>query len=146
MTVELVAVGRDAARVLEGGTLGPVQHVTKVAIMGIGPNLDVRRSLRACLFHATKDEFTSVDFMKWAAQHRIDVQQIEPGKPMQNAFCESSNGSFRDESLNTTWFSSPPEARRRIEAWRPEYNTERPHSSLGNPTPHQYEQTWRAAT
>jgi putative transposase len=51
-------------------------------------------------------EFTSLDFMKWAARHRIDVQHIEPGKPMQNAFCESFNGSFRDECLNSTCFSS----------------------------------------
>ncbi len=62
-------------------------------------------------------EFTSLDFMKWAALHRIDVQHIEPGRPIQNAFCES----FRDECLNTTWFSSLQEARRRIEAWRTEY-------------------------
>ena len=90
-------------------------------------------------------EFTSLEFMKWAACHRIDVQHIQPGKPMQNAFCESFNGSFRDECLNTTWSASLPEARRRIEAWRTEYNTERPHSSLGNQTPNQFERTWRAA-
>jgi putative transposase len=52
-------------------------------------------------------EFTSLDFKKWAARHRIDVQHIEPGKAIQNAFCESLNGSFRDECLNTTWFWSP---------------------------------------
>lgn len=51
-------------------------------------------------------EFTSLDFMKWAAQDRIDVQHIQPGKRMQNAWCESFNGSFRDECLNTTWFAS----------------------------------------
>ena len=45
---------------------------------------------------------------------RIDVQHIQPGKPVQNAFCESFNGSFRDECLNMTWFALLQEPRRRI--------------------------------
>ena len=50
-----------------------------------------------------------------------------------------------DFTRKRTWFASLQEARRRIEAWRNEYNTERPHSSLGDQTPTQFEQTWRAA-
>ena len=51
---------------------------------------------------------------------------------MQNAFVESFNGSFRDELLNKTLFSSLTEAREKITAWRKDYNRKRPHSSLGN--------------
>ena len=54
---------------------------------------------------------------------------------MQNAYIESFNGKFRDECLNEHWFSSIPEAQAIIEAWRVDYNTVRPHSSLGNRTP-----------
>ena len=55
---------------------------------------------------------------------------IRPGKPVENAYVESFNGRFRDECLNEHWFMSMQHARSTIEAWRIEYNTERPHSSL----------------
>ena len=63
---------------------------------------------------------------------------IRPGKPIENAYIESFNGRFRDECLNEHWFLTMAHARRVIEAWRIEYNTERPHSSLGNLTPEQF--------
>lgn len=56
---------------------------------------------------------------------------IRPGKPVENAYIESFNGRFRDECLNEHWFVSMRHAKRLIEEWRVEYNTERPHSSLG---------------
>ena len=56
---------------------------------------------------------------------------IRPGKPIENAYIESFNGRFRDECLNEHWFVTMAHARQAIEAWRIEYNTERPHSSLG---------------
>ena len=56
---------------------------------------------------------------------------IEPGIPWENGYCESFNGSLRDELLNGEIFYSLAEARILIEAWRRHYNTVRPHSSLG---------------
>ena len=56
----------------------------------------------------------------------------------QNAYIESFNGRFRDECLNEHWFLTMAHARRVIEGWRIEYNTERPHSSLGNLTPEEF--------
>jgi putative transposase len=64
--------------------------------------------------------------------------QIDPGKPWQNGVNESFNGKFRDECLNEHWFLSLAHARSVIEDWRIEYNTERPHSSLGNRTPAEF--------
>ena len=63
---------------------------------------------------------------------------IAPGKPVQNAFIESFNGKFRDECLNQSWHTSLEDARQSIEAWRKDYNTVRPHSSLGYLTPEEY--------
>ena len=60
---------------------------------------------------------------------------IDPGKPQQNAFIESFNGSLRDELLNEEIFDSLDDARRKLALWRYDYNTIRPHSSLGNKTP-----------
>jgi len=61
-----------------------------------------------------------------------------PGKTNENAYIESFNGKFRDECLNEHWFVTMAQARRIIEAWRIEYNTERTHSSLANLTPQEF--------
>jgi transposase InsO family protein len=63
---------------------------------------------------------------------------IERGKPTQNAFIESFNGKFRHECWNQNWFVDLRHAREVIEAWRVEYNTVRPHSSLGFWTPEEF--------
>jgi putative transposase len=60
---------------------------------------------------------------------------IAPGKPQQNGFVESFNGRFRDECLNEHLFGSLVAARRIIKAWRIDYNTERPHTSMDGLTP-----------
>ena len=66
------------------------------------------------------------------------AQIVPAGKPTQNAFIESFNGRFRDECLNDHWFTSLQQARILIEAWRCEYNEERPKKSLGGLTPTAY--------
>jgi len=63
---------------------------------------------------------------------------IAPGKPTQNAFVESFNGRFRDECLNETLFSTLSEAPTEINKWKYDYNTERPHSVLGNIPPAEF--------
>lgn len=87
-------------------------------------------------------EFTSRCFLTWARQRRIELVHIQPGKPVQNSFIESFNGRFRDECLNTNWFTNLVDARRKIEAWRIDYNQHRPHSSLAYRTPEEFAQQW----
>lgn len=65
----------------------------------------------------------------------IEWHYTAPGKPTQNAFVESFNGRMRDELLNETLFASLAHAREKIAAWVDDYNTGRPHSSLGYATP-----------
>jgi transposase InsO family protein len=83
-------------------------------------------------------EFTGKAMLNWAHRRGIALRLIEPGKPNQNAYVESFNGRFRDECLNEHWFMSLAHARALIEAWRREYNDERPKRSLGGLTPSQY--------
>jgi putative transposase len=83
-------------------------------------------------------EFTSLVMDKWAHDKKVNLHFIDPGKPTQNAFVESFNGKFRDECLNEHWFTDIADARRKIEAWREEYNTFRPHSSLGDMSPSEF--------
>jgi putative transposase len=77
--------------------------------------------------------------LNWSGDPRhIKLQQIESGKPNQHAYIESFNGRFRDECLNKHWFTSLDHARSIIEAWRREYNEERPKKGLGGLTPAAY--------
>lgn len=83
-------------------------------------------------------EMTCMAVLEWCQETNIEWHYIAPGKPMQNAFIESFNGSFRDECLNETLFSSLTHARQKISEWKEDYNWERPHSSLGNITPNEF--------
>jgi putative transposase len=83
-------------------------------------------------------EFTSRCFIAWAEQRGVPLIYIQPGKPVQNSYIESFNGRFRDECLNANWFENLADARRKIEAWRLDYNQARPHSSLAYRTPEEF--------
>jgi putative transposase len=80
-------------------------------------------------------ELTSRHFLSWGMDWKLELAYIQPGKPVQNAHVESFNARLRDECLNVSWFRNLWQARARIAAWRQEYNSERPHSSLGYQTP-----------
>lgn len=82
-------------------------------------------------------EFISKALDLWAYEHGVTLDFSRPGRPTDNPFIESFNGSFRDECLNAHWFLSLEDAREKIEQWREEYNDFRPHSSLGGLTPNQ---------
>ena len=83
-------------------------------------------------------EFRSNHFDSWAYERKVALDFIRPGKPVENAFIESFNGSLRSECLDANWFQDLDEARRLIEQWRRDYNEVRPHSSLGHLPPAMY--------
>ena len=83
-------------------------------------------------------ELTSRHFLAWCVERQIELVHIQPGKPTQNGRVESFNGRMREECLNLSWFQNLFDARRKIAAWRMEYNEERPHSSLGYKTPKEF--------
>lgn len=80
-------------------------------------------------------EFSSRAILRWAEQNGVDWQYIDPGKPQQNAFIESFNGSLTDELLNEELLDNLDDARRKLAIWRYDYNNVRPHSSLNNQPP-----------
>jgi transposase InsO family protein len=71
----------------------------------------------------------------------VKTRYITPGSPWENGYIESFNGKLRDELLNGGIFDTLFEAKVLIEHWRKEYNTIRPHSSLGYrpPAPETFE-------
>lgn len=77
-------------------------------------------------------EFISRDLDLWAYQRGVTVDFSRPGKPTDNAFIEAFNGRFRAECLNSHWFMSLEGTAEKLEAWRRDYNEERPHSAIGN--------------
>jgi len=83
-------------------------------------------------------ELTSRHFLAWCVERQIELVHIQPGKPTQNAHVESFHGRLREECLAVSWFQNLFDARRKIAAWRKDYNEERPHSSLGYLTPNEY--------
>jgi putative transposase len=80
-------------------------------------------------------EFIARRTQQWLRVHGIQPALIDPGAPWQNGFVESFHSRFRDECLDREWFNSMAEARVIIEEYRRSYNTDRPHSSIGDLTP-----------
>ena len=83
-------------------------------------------------------EFKSKVMDQWAYLHGVELDFSRPGRPTDNAMIEAFNSRFRQECLNEHWFLDLADAREIIEAWRVDYNTERPHSALGNVPPAEF--------
>jgi putative transposase len=88
-------------------------------------------------------EFISKDLDLWAYDNNVTLDYSRPGKPTDNPFIESFNGSFRDECLNVNWFLSLEDAQEKIELWRQEYNHFRPHNSLNDLTPNEVHEEYQ---
>ena len=83
-------------------------------------------------------EFYSKAMDQWAYRCGVQLAFIRPGKPVENGYIESFNGRLRDECLNVHLFFGLEDARQKLETWRMDYNTQRPHRSLGQMTPTEY--------
>jgi putative transposase len=126
---------------LEVATSFPSRRVTRVlerAIAALGKPQSIRSD--------NGPELTSRHYLAWAIEWKIDLVHIQPGKPTQNGGMESFNGKLRDECLNTSWFWNLFDARKKVSAWRTEYNSRRPHSSLAYRTPDEFARQWQAAS
>ena len=103
--------------------------------------LEVLKKLRGLSKSITVDngpKFISKALDAWAYRNGVKLQFIRPGKPVENAFIESFNGRLRDEFLNVETFATLEEVRAKLEAWKYDYNTARPHGSIDGKTPLEY--------
>jgi transposase InsO family protein len=80
-------------------------------------------------------EFACAAVRAWAAGSAVGALYVEPGSPWENGYVESYHARLRDELLDREEFATVAQARALLEAWRREYNGERPHGSLGYRTP-----------
>jgi putative transposase len=83
-------------------------------------------------------EFTSKDLELWAKDNEIQIQFIQPGKPMQNGYIERFNRIYRESILDAYLFFDLDQVRQLTEEWMDEYNNRRPHESLNNLTPNEW--------
>ena len=104
-------------------------------VISVLNRLKEQRGLPRAITIDNGPEFRSKALRKWAKDNNVRLDYIEPGKPTQNAFIESFNATFRQECLDAHWFTGIADAREKIEYWRNDYNTERPHRSIGKQTP-----------
>jgi putative transposase len=111
-------------------------------VVAVLDRLASTHGLPKTLFVDNGPEFTSKALDEWAHRRGVRLAFSRPGTPTDNPFIEAFNARFREECLNQHWFISIEEARTTIEAWRVEYNTERPHTALRNQAPAVYKATW----
>jgi transposase InsO family protein len=84
-------------------------------------------------------EFVAQVLRDWLEEMGVQTAYIEPGSPWENGFCESFNGTLRDELLNGEIFYNLEEAKVLTKQWKDQMtkgnpfrdNQVRPHSSLG---------------
>lgn len=142
----MLTVGDDYTRecwAIEVATSMPAQRVIAV-LARLFEEHGAPRFLRS----DNGPEFIAHALQAWlASQKTANGEQpqthfIAPGSPWQNGFRESFHSRFRDEFLYGTLFASVAEARVLVEQFRQEYNTERPHQSLGYLTPQEFRQRW----
>ena len=83
-------------------------------------------------------EFISTALQEWSKEHKVSLQFIQPGKPMQNAFIERFNKSYRTAVLDANHFLDLEQVREITDNFLDDYNHYRPHESLNNLSPVQY--------
>ena len=84
-------------------------------------------------------EFISGKFQEWCKANEINILYIQPGCPTQNSYIERFNGSYRRGVLDAYLFKTLEDVRIISEKWRKDYNENRPHDSLGDMSPKEYQ-------
>lgn len=107
-------------------------------VVAVCNRLAARRGPPVRLFVDNGSEFSGKLLDLWAYHHKVQIDFSRPGKPTDNCFIETFNGSLRDECLNVHWFESIDDAKAKIEAWRADYNESRPHQALKERTPAEF--------
>ena len=107
------------------------RSLTHKDVLEVLTQLFCERGMPVHLRSDNGSEFTAKQVRAWLSILEIKPLFIEPGSPWENGYIESFNGKMRDELLAREIFYSLKEAQIMIEMWRKEYNTVRPHSSLG---------------
>nr|WP_085963593.1 IS3 family transposase [Burkholderia gladioli] len=132
-TLTVVDVFTKEALAIEVGQRLKGEHVVSAL-----NRIVARRGAPRHVFVDNGSEFSGRLLDMWAYHHQAKIDFSRPGKPTDNCHIETFNGSFRDECLNLHWFETLGEAKAIIEAWRRDYNENRPHSALKDLAPAEF--------
>jgi putative transposase len=130
----------------EGVAIQVGQSLKGDDVVRVLSRISSQRALPKVLFCDNGSEFTSQAMDLWAYRAGVKIDFSRPGKPTDNAYVESFNGTLRAECLDTHWFTTLAEARQIIEAWRLEYNESRPHRAHGERTPNEIAKEFAASS
>jgi putative transposase len=119
----------------EAVAIQPDRAISGAYVTRILDSVKAERGLPKVIRSDNGSEFCGRAMLTWAHENGVLLRFIEAGKPNQNAYVESFNGRLRDECLNEHWFTSLASARALIEAWRRDYNEQRPKKDLGGLLP-----------
>ena len=114
------------------------QRIRGIDVVGVLERISKEHGLTKRIQVDNGPEFISKDLDRWAYWNHVELDFSRPGKPTDNALVEAFNSRFRQECLNQHWFLSLDDAQQKIEAWREEYNTQRPHSALDYRSPAEF--------
>ena len=122
-------------------------HFRTHMAQGLGQEVPTRLLIErwgkpTCIRSDNGGEFLAHRIKRWLKDNRVGTHYIDPGSPWQNPFNESFNSVLRITCLNRFSFRNLTEARAVINSWLEEYNTIRPHGSLGGSTPIQFLRDW----
>jgi putative transposase len=120
------------------------RSIRGVHVVEVLDRIVAERGLPEVIVMDNGPEFTGRALDEWAIRNGVKLDFITPGRPVENAFRESFNGRFRDECLNQNLFHDLRDAKEKIEMWRHDYNTVRPHSSLNYETPAAFAEQYRS--
>jgi len=121
------------ALAIEVGISFPAQRVVRV-LSQLEEEIGLPEKIRV----DNGPEFISHHFKNWCDTKSIEVQYIQPGRPMQNGFIERFNRFFREDVLDPYWFEDLEQLRMITEKWKYDYNYFHPHKSLNGKTPCQF--------
>jgi putative transposase len=122
----------------ESLAIEPGQSLKGEDVVMVLNRIVLQRGAPKMLFCDNGSEFASQAVDLWAYRNGVRIDFSRPGKPTDNAFVESFNGTLRAECLDAHWFTTLAEAKQLIELWRREYNESRPHRALGEQTPNEF--------
>jgi len=125
----------DASPVLLSDERCCPHHCTNTSRRSRLSDLFVRRGVLDHIRSDNAPEFTAIGVREWLGRIGVKTLFIEPGSPWENGYIESFSGKLGDELLDREIFDTLLEAKILTERWRREYNTVRPHSSLGYQPP-----------
>ena len=120
----------------------PGQSLGGAEVVNVLRRITVVRRAPKRIYCDNGSEFSGRLVDLWAYANGVVMEFSRPGKPTDNAYIESFNGTLRDECLNVHWFDDFTDAQTKLHAWRQAYNETRPHRSLNELSSLEYNARW----